>query len=239
MDLVRRGPGELDGGDRLSACATGRGSAPSTGGGKGAPLSAVGSPQSAAGRTREGDDAAERRLVARFLRSRDEAAFRHLYRLHSPLLYRVILRTLGRPELAEDALQETWIRAVLGLPRFRWQSAFATWLTGIAIRCCHEARRAQRPAGAEASPTAAAAAPGTALRLDLERAVAELPPGRREVLLLHDVEGFTHAEIAALLDLDEGTSRSQLSRARQQLRRRLAADGGAPQTTEVPTDAGT
>lgn len=172
----------------------------------------------------------ERRLVRGFLRSRDEASFRRLYRLHTPLLYRVIRRLVDLDDLAEDVLQETWVRAVTGLSRFRGDSSLRTWLVGIAVRCCHETRRATRqyPVSATQNEGVEPTAPTTAAltRLDLERALAALPPGRREILLLHDVEGFTHAEIAAALELDPGTSKSQLSRARTQLRRHLAAGPG-------------
>lgn len=181
--------------------------------------------------------AAEASLLDRFLAERDESSFRVLYRRHSPLLYRVILRSLGREALAEDLLQETWVRAVRGLPGFRRDSSLRTWLTGIALRCCHEARRAAPPGGEEPASPVAGVVPTSDSRLDLERAVGELAPGRREVLLLHDVEGFTHAEIATLLDIDEGTSKSQLSRARRQVRERLEAAAGEPHPTEEPSDA--
>ncbi|HUO86054.1 MAG TPA: RNA polymerase sigma factor [Thermoanaerobaculia bacterium] len=181
--------------------------------------------------------AAEASLLARFLAERDEASFHVLYRLHSPLLYRVILRSLGRDAQAEDVLQETWVRAVRGLPSFRRDSSLRTWLTGIALRCCHEARRAGPEGAEEPAAPVAGVAPTSDSRLDLEHAVGALAPGRREVLLLHDVEGFTHAEIAALLDIDEGTSKSQLSRARRQVRERLEAAAGEPHSTEEPIDA--
>lgn len=151
----------------------------------------------------------------------DEAAFRVLYRRHTPAMYAVALRMLARrvPE-AEDAVQEAWLRAVRGLPAFRGESTLRTWLIGITIRCAWELIRGRRPdevmaaAGPPASPVVA---------IDLESAIAQLPPGYRAVLLLHDVEGHTHAEIGALLGIEEGTSKSQLSRARQQVRRHLSA----------------
>ena len=153
------------------------------------------------------------------------------------MLYRVILRFVGRADLAEDALQETWIRAVSALGGFRWESSLRTWLTAIAIRCCREALRG-RPSPV-ASPGEAAGpevADWWTARIDLDRAVRGLPPGRREVLLLHDVEGFTHGEIAGLLGIEEGSSKSQLSRARRELRRRLGGEGRR-EDKEVPRDA--
>ena len=167
----------------------------------------------------EGDES----LVAEFLSRRDEEAFRALYRRHSPRLWLVILRLLGgRDAEAQDALQDTWIRAAARLPEFRWEARLSTWLTGIAVNRCREAwrgdRRAPRETELAEEPRAEAAA---SERLDLERAVRALPDGFRAVLVLHDVEGYTHDEIARLLAIDAGTSKSQLSRARARLRETL------------------
>ena len=153
------------------------------------------------------------------LRRGEEAAFRELYRLHTPRLFAVALRLLSRRADAEDAVQEAWLRAVRGVGGFRGESAFATWLTGIVIRCSLEGLRKRGPAhpgGAEASIN-----PAPHLTLDLERAVAALPDGYRAVLILHDVEGLTHDEIAGLLEIEPGTSKSQLFHARRALRARL------------------
>ncbi len=163
-------------------------------------------------------------LAARFVADRDETAFRALYQRHSPFLYRFLLRwNGGRTAAAEEGVQETWIRAVRGLPEFEGRSSLKTWLAGIAIRWSREeARRSGRDGPWPREADAAAAPAGSEdERLDLERAVAELPPGYREALILHDVEGYTHAEAAELLGVDEGTSKSQLSRARRALRDRL------------------
>ena len=163
----------------------------------------------------------DRALVSRFLTRRDEAAFRALYRRHTPFLYRFLLRwTGGRAAEAEEGLQETWIRAVEGLADFAWRSSLKTWLAGIAIRWSRErARRLGREAHAPESEVAAAAPITSEIdRIDLERAVAALPAGYREALVLHDVEGYTHEETAQLLGVEPGTSKSQLSRARRTLR---------------------
>jgi RNA polymerase sigma-70 factor (ECF subfamily) len=165
-------------------------------------------------------------LVARVERG-DESSFRVLYRRHTPAMYGVALRLLARRQDAEDAVQEAWLRAVRGLPGFRWESALRTWLVGIAVRCALEVGRRQRPQPPEPDTDLLSAAPSGDLSLDLEAAIAGLADGYRQVLVLHDVEGYTHAEIAALLGVDEGTSKSQLSRARRILRRWLSprADG--------------
>lgn len=169
----------------------------------------------------------DRRLVARFLERRDEAAFHDLYALHAGVLFRFLLRLTGRAADAEEGVQETWVRACRGLERFEWRSALPTWLAGIAIRwwreeCRRRGLREERDDLLE--PVAAAtAAEGIAAidRIDLERALDGLSLGYREAILLHDVFGHTHGEIARILDVDEGTSKSQLSRARRALRARL------------------
>ena len=168
------------------------------------------------------DRPAEQELVAAFVRERDETAFRRLYRRETPVLYRVALRFLGgRPSQAEDAVQETWIRAAERLPDFRFESSLRTWLIGILINCCRESRRRELPAAPPPPDDSIPEGPGAAGRLDLERAVADLADGYRHVLVLHDVMGYTHAEVAMLLGIEEGTSKSQLFLARRALRRRL------------------
>src|SRR5258705_6041567 len=124
----------------------------------------------------------------------------------------------------------TWVLAVQSLAGFRWESSLRTWLAGIALNTCREIRRRRaRERGPTGSGMNAAvgSVPGQdGATLDLERAVASLPDGYREVLVLHDVEGYTHEEIAALLGVDRGTSKSQLSRARRELRARLSGFPG-------------
>lgn len=170
----------------------------------------------------------DRELVARFLQQGAEDAFRKLYRRHTPRLYLLARRLLGRRHLeAEDVVQETWIRAAERLPGFEWRSSLSTWLGGIAVNCAREtlrrlARRRESGSGdiSEHGPARDTSSPGIAL--DLERAMALLPDGFREVLVLHDVEGFTHDEIGRLLKITPGTSKSQLSRARKKIRSLLA-----------------
>ena len=157
------------------------------------------------------------------VQSRDERAFRELYRLHTPAMYAMALRLLARNGAdAEDAIQEAWLRAVRGLGGFRGESTLRTWLVGISVRCALEiGRRRMRVDSAADEEIVRAPNPE---RLDLEAALAALADGYREIVVLHDVHGYTHAEIASLLGIDEGTSRSQLSRARQILRRVLTGD---------------
>jgi len=165
-------------------------------------------------------EASDRELAERVVRDGDEVAFRTLYRRHTPYLLQFTLRVVGGERAdAEDVVQEAWIRAMSSLDGFRWESAFRTWISGIAL---NRARDRLRKKGREVQPEepiersrAPASVPD---RIDLERAIAELPDGYRLVLVLHDVEGYTHAEIGERLGIEPVSSRSQLSRARSRLR---------------------
>ena len=167
-------------------------------------------------------EAEERSLVDAFLRDRSEAAFRALYRRHSPRLYQLALRLSGwREEEACEIVQDSWIRAVRKLAEFRWESKLSTWLTGIVVRRACEARRARSLELPIEEHLPESAAVPHELTWDLEREIAALPPGYRRVLVLHDVEGHTHAEIGGLLGIEAGTSKSQLFEARRMLRQKL------------------
>ena len=166
-----------------------------------------------------GPTAEERALVQRFLSHRDEYAFRALYRRHTPMLYRIAYRMV--PRSAAEIVQDTWISAIQKLAEFRWESSLSTWLVGIAINRSREEIRRLRARPANAAQEFAIDAPPIADRLDLERALAKLADGYREILLLHDVEGYTHEEIAQALEIEAATSRSQLARARAALRELL------------------
>lgn len=161
-------------------------------------------------------------LVKRFLDQGSERAFRDLYRAHSSYLYCMAIRLVGGSrEEAEEALQETWIRAAERLGAFQWRSSLRTWLGGITLNCCRELRRRRPPDSRldEARPPAADAP--AADTIDLERSIAALPPSQREVLVLFHMEGCTHEEIGDLLDIPPGTSKSRLFEARRQLRQWL------------------
>ncbi len=166
-------------------------------------------------------------LLTRFRASRSEADFRALYRAHTPRLYGLALRLAGGSRRRSDELvQETWVRAVERLDRFAARSRFETWLAGILVNCHRESARRwakrllQFDPVRQPEPVEPAAVPPVA-RIDVERALADLPAGYREVVVLHDVEGYTHREIGELLGIEEGTSKSQLARGRTRLRRLL------------------
>ncbi len=165
----------------------------------------------------------DRDLVNHFLETRDESSFRTLYRRHTPKIYLLALRLVGGNQTdAEDAVQEAWIQAVRNLPAFRWESSLRTWLCGIAIRCCRKLISKRQPTQPfDSEPVI----PDRKDRLDLELWISRLPPGYREVLVLHDVEGYTHEEIGRLLEIQQGTSKSQLFHARRLLRNWLGFGG--------------
>lgn len=155
-----------------------------------------------------------------------EPSFHLLYQACTPRLYGFALRLArGDAEEASDLVQETWLRALTRLDRYRSGCSVAAWLNGFVLNCWRETRRNRArlligptPDGPAARDTADAWLD----RIALSRAVDALADGYREVLLLHDVEGHTHEEIADLLGVTVGTSKSQLSRARRALRAQLA-----------------
>ena len=154
----------------------------------------------------------------------DAAAFEALYRRHSRRVYAVVWRLAGgQAARAEDLVQEAFIRAWQALPAFRFESAFSTWLHRLAVNTALMEMRGR--AGGEDRETDDAGAgdraqPDTAgqrmrEQMDLERAVATLPERARAVLVLHDIEGWKHEEIAAELGMAVGSSKAQLHRARE------------------------
>jgi RNA polymerase sigma-70 factor (ECF subfamily) len=153
-----------------------------------------------------------------------------LYDRHTPRLYMLILRFLGGSEHdAEDIVQETWLRACKGLELFQWNSAFATWLRRIGVNVAVDflRRKGRNPAkngDPECDPPASP--PPLDERIDLERAISLLPQGLRQAVVLHDIEGMTHKEIAELLGVTEGTTKSQLFAGRRALRKHLAPAQG-------------
>jgi len=163
-------------------------------------------------------------LIHRFLDG-DERAFRQLYERHTPRLKRTLERLLGaRMEEVDDVVQETWLAGCRGLHGFRGHAKFSTWLTSIGVRATlnHLTRSARRETPLEEDvPTPAGIESG--VMVDLESALAALPDHQRMVVVLHDVEGFTHDEIAEQLGVAPGTSKATLSRARQALRLALNA----------------
>jgi RNA polymerase sigma factor (sigma-70 family) len=157
-------------------------------------------------------------------RAGDERAAAALFERYGPPLRRSVMLWTRDPDTADDVCQEAWLRAFRALPGFRGDASFGTWLHTIArnliIGWGRSVARHEQKLAAERPSTTTCAEP-VELRIDLERAVAALPPGMRQILWLHDVEGWKHTEIAASLGIAEGTSKSQLCRARAQVRREM------------------
>jgi RNA polymerase sigma-70 factor, ECF subfamily len=163
----------------------------------------------------------DRELVEALVVNGDEIAFRELYRRHTPKLYQLVVRLVGSDQDAEDIVQEAWIRAADAAANFRWESGFNTWLTGIAINRFKELLRKRNrwpQIGLEQMSELENRPDRVSERIDLERALSLLPLGYRTVLVLHDLEGYRHDEIAAQLGIAPGTSKSQLFHARRYVR---------------------
>jgi RNA polymerase sigma factor (sigma-70 family) len=166
-------------------------------------------------------------LLDAFRREGTEHSFLALYDRHAPAMYALALRLMGGHEAdAADALQDAWLRVLPRVAQFRAESSLRTWLCGFVVNCCRERFRGrlfEEVVDEGELPRARRRTEGTeSTGIDLERALAQLPPGARAIVILHDIEGYTHREIAAALGIDDGTSKSQLSRGRAALRRRLA-----------------
>lgn len=152
---------------------------------------------------------------------------RALYERYAPRVYAVVRRIAGDDDLAHDYAQEAWIRAIRALPTFRGDARFSTWLHRIAVNAALQAARKAQTREKRQAPMPdtipVAPRPGDTLLKDcLEDALDRLPEGMRRVLILHDVEGYTHEEIGDLLGIADGTSKSQLSKARAKMREMLA-----------------
>jgi RNA polymerase sigma-70 factor (ECF subfamily) len=162
----------------------------------------------------------------------DAAAFEELYRQYSSRLFSLTCRMAGSPQEAEDLLQEVFLHAYRKLGSFRGESSLATWLYRLGMNQCLDHLRGRQAKMSQATesldeegaaePAAPApATPAAVSRVDLERAIARLPDGCRAAFLLHDVEGFEHQEVASILGVSEGTSKSQVHKARLKLRAML------------------
>ena len=170
----------------------------------------------------------EPELIARVVAG-DRLAARELYDAHAPRVFRLAFRLTGEAELARELVQETFVRAFAQLGRFRGESALSTWLHRVTVSVVSNAmRKVKRFRARETDLDEASAMPAVAraadpdLRDRLHRAIDELPEIYRLTLVMHDVEGYTHEEIASVLGVAEGTCKSRLSVARAQVREKLA-----------------
>lgn len=170
----------------------------------------------------------EPELIARVVAG-DRLAARELYDAQAPRVYRLAFRMTGDDDLARELTQETFVRAFAQLDRFRGESALSTWLHRVTISVVSNSmRKVKRFRAREADLDEALTIAETAVEADpdlkekLHQAIDELPEIYRTTLVMHDVEGYTHEEIASVLGVAEGTCKSRLSVARAQLRQKLA-----------------
>jgi len=167
----------------------------------------------------------------------DASAFEHIYRLHSRRVYALCLRMVGNPAEAEDLTQDAFLQLFRKIGTFRGESAFSTWLHRLSVNVVLMKLRKKTlpetsleestdPEDEVNGPRREIGGPdllltGSIDRVHLERAIEQLPPGYRQVFVLHDVQGFEHNEIAGLMDCSIGNSKSQLHKARMRLRELL------------------
>lgn len=158
----------------------------------------------------------------------DGAAFERLYRTHVPRVYALACRMAGS-DRADELTQDVFVRAWEKLGTFRGEAAFGSWLHRLAVNLIYGrlratgTRRAREVTGEIPLSRARARSDNVEIRLDFEVAVERLPAGARQVFVLHDIEGYKHREIAEMLEITPGTSKSQLHRARMLMRRHLDA----------------
>lgn len=170
----------------------------------------------------------EPELIARVVAG-DRLAARELYDAQAPRVFRLAFRLTGDEHLAQEMTQETFIRAFAQLDKFRGESALSTWLHRVTLSVTSNAMRKVkrfREREADLDEALTISSPAREADIDLKeslhRAIDELPEIYRTTLVMHDVEGYTHEEIASVLGVAEGTCKSRLSVARAQLREKLA-----------------
>jgi RNA polymerase sigma-70 factor (ECF subfamily) len=179
-------------------------------------------------------DASADLALAERCRTGDGAAFEAIYRAHSARLFGLASRLAGR-EGAEDLLQDIFLTAHRKIGLYRGESSLGTWLFRLGTNVCLDHLRSRSRRNAQATDlfddeigVAGRRHAGPILnvldRVDLERAIAALPAGCRTVFVLHDVEGLDHREIGEALGIADGTSKSQLHKARMRLREMLAPE---------------
>ena len=156
----------------------------------------------------------------------DPRAVRELYNQYASRVYAIVRRLAGDDALAEDWAQEAWVRIFRALGSFRGEARFTTWLHRIAVNSALHGRRwrdrrTKHEAPLEDTVPTRFQSGDALLRMKLERAMKQLPERMRQVLVLHDIEGFTHEEIAEHLGVNTGTSKSQLFKARARMRELL------------------
>lgn len=184
-------------------------------------------------------------MIAARCRRGELPAFEELYTRHSSRLYSIAYRMTGSAADAEDLLQDIFLQVYRRIDSFRGEAALGTWLHRLAVNACLDFLRSKQGRRQQATdslddvdsvePVAHRSwRPDTALdRMDLERAVAQLPPSYKQAFLLHDVEGLEHHEVSEMLGIAVGTSKSLVHKARMRLRSLLRGLPARPATAEV------
>jgi len=156
-------------------------------------------------------------------RRREIGAFEQLYRTHGDRLKSIAYHIAGNRQDAEDAVQDTFLKAYRGIDGFSGGSAIGTWLCRICMNACYDLIRKRQLAAQHAEPVTenSGPQPQIALRAQLDQALGRIDPRRRIVFQLFAVEGMKHSEIAAILEIPEGTSKAWLFEAKRELQRLL------------------
>ena len=167
----------------------------------------------------------------------DPVPFERLYRQHVGRVYGLCLRLTGKAPDAEEMTQEVFVRAWQHLDSFKGQSHFTAWLHRVAVNLARNEWRTRARRGVPREwddeapgPDASESGPEPGVRMDLEQAIKTLPPGARQVFVLHDVHGYRHHEISEMTGLAVGTTKAQLHRARKRLRLLMAGRGPQPRS---------
>jgi RNA polymerase sigma-70 factor (ECF subfamily) len=148
-------------------------------------------------------------------------AFERLYQIHSARMKSLAFHLLGSRADAEDTVQEAFLKVCRAAHGFEGHSSLSTWIYRILINCCYDAIRKRQRLAESPAPSDFRAETNVPLKVALQRALNALNERQRMVFLLFEVEGLRHSEIAAVLEVPEGTSRSWLFEAKSQLKRLL------------------
>lgn len=174
------------------------------------------------------EEYAQERIEAREL----ERRFEELYENNAGMVYNLCYRMLSNRADAQDAAQEAFCKVYKNLGKFKGRSKLSTWVYRITMNHCIDVIRRRKPPALELAEWVASPSRDNDLRMALEKAVTSLAPSYRGVFVLHDIQGFRHAEIAQILAITPGSSKSLLHRSRVILRKRLKGirrrDGSSP-----------
>ena len=159
----------------------------------------------------------------------DSDSFKELYDMYKDRVFTTSVRMLGNLQDAEDTLQDTFIKIFKNINKFKWKSSFATWVYKITVNTCIEHLRKRKKDGKivdmdvysdDITDLSDKKSAGD-FRMIVENEISKLPEGYKTVFILHAIEGFKHSDIADILGISPGTSKSQFFRAKSQLRKNL------------------